>query len=111
MSRCRIGCDPASVDPSQDRVKLDIAERRLPKRWINLQFEGQSIDVRVATVPTVEGESVSLRLLNGKDCRAPRNGGFRSLKIKSILSLPNGIILITGPAGRVNRPVSTPSER
>ena len=42
--------------------KLDIAERRLPQDGrINLQFEGSSIDVRVATVPTVEGESVSLR--------------------------------------------------
>jgi type II secretory ATPase GspE/PulE/Tfp pilus assembly ATPase PilB-like protein len=45
--------------------RLDIAERRLPQDGrINLQFEGRTIDVRVATVPTVEGESVALRLLN-----------------------------------------------
>ena len=45
--------------------RLDIAEKRLPQDGrINLSLEGQSIDVRVATVPTVEGESVSLRLLN-----------------------------------------------
>ena len=45
--------------------RLDIAERRLPQDGrINLSFEGKAIDVRVATVPTVEGESVSLRLLN-----------------------------------------------
>ena len=46
-------------------ARLDIAERRVPQDGrINLQFEGATIDVRVATVPTVEGESVSLRLRN-----------------------------------------------
>jgi len=82
--------------------KLDIAERRLPQDGrINLQFEGQSIDVRVATVPTVEGESVSLRLLNQEKFNVELLGmeDFVLAKIKSILSLPNGIILITGPTG------------
>lgn len=82
--------------------KLDIAERRLPQDGrINLQFEGVSIDVRVATVPTVEGESVSLRLLNQEKFNVELLGmeDFVLKKIKSILSLPNGIILITGPTG------------
>lgn len=82
--------------------KLDIAERRLPQDGrINLQFEGTSIDVRVATVPTVEGESVSLRLLNQEKFNVELLGmeDFVLSKIKSILSLPNGIILITGPTG------------
>jgi type II secretory ATPase GspE/PulE/Tfp pilus assembly ATPase PilB-like protein len=82
--------------------KLDIAERRLPQDGrINLQFEGTSIDVRVATVPTVEGESVSLRLLNQEKFNVELLGmeDFVLKKIKSILSLPNGIILITGPTG------------
>ena len=82
--------------------KLDIAERRLPQDGrINLQFEGSAIDVRVATVPTVEGESVSLRLLNQEKFNVELLGmeDFVLSKIKSILSLPNGIILITGPTG------------
>lgn len=82
--------------------KLDIAERRLPQDGrINLQFEGASIDVRVATVPTVEGESVSLRLLNQEKFNVELLGmeEFVLKKIKNILSLPNGIILITGPTG------------
>ncbi|MEJ6579361.1 MAG: GspE/PulE family protein [Akkermansiaceae bacterium] len=82
--------------------QLDIAERRLPQDGrINLQFEGASIDVRVATVPTVEGESVSLRLLNQEKFNVELLGmeDFVLKKIKSILSLPNGIILITGPTG------------
>ncbi|MGJ8697034.1 MAG: GspE/PulE family protein [Verrucomicrobiaceae bacterium] len=81
---------------------LDIAERRLPQDGrINLQFEGASIDVRVATVPTVEGESVSLRLLNQEKFDVAKLGmeDFVLKPIQKILNLPNGIILITGPTG------------
>ena len=43
---------------------LDIAERRLPQDGrINLELDGEPIDVRVATIPSVNGESVALRLL------------------------------------------------
>ena len=82
--------------------RLDIAERRLPQDGrINLQLEGQTIDVRVATVPTVEGESVSLRLLNQQKFNVDRLGmePFVRKRIESLLTLPNGIILITGPTG------------
>jgi len=82
--------------------KLDIAERRMPQDGrINLQFEGQTIDVRVATVPTVEGESVSLRLLNQQRFNVDRLGmePFVRQRIEDLLHLPNGIILITGPTG------------
>lgn len=82
--------------------RLDIAERRLPQDGrINLSFEGNAIDVRVATVPTVEGESVSLRLLNQQRF----NIGLLSMessiqrKIERLLKLSNGIILVTGPTG------------
>ena len=56
-------------------AKLDIAEKRLPQDGrINLKLENQSIDVRVATIPSVEGESISLRLLGQETIhdRAPR---------------------------------------
>lgn len=81
---------------------LDIAERRLPQDGrINLQFEGSTIDVRVATVPTVEGESVSLRLLNQEKFTVARLGmePFVLDKIEKLLKLSNGIVLITGPTG------------
>ena len=83
-------------------ARLDIAERRVPQDGrINLQFEGATIDVRVATVPTVEGESVSLRLLNQEKFNIAKLGmePFVLKKIESLLHLPNGIILITGPTG------------
>ncbi|MFD2255494.1 GspE/PulE family protein [Luteolibacter algae] len=83
-------------------ARLDIAERRVPQDGrINLQFEGQTIDVRVATVPTVEGESVSLRLLNQEKFNLEKLGmePFVRKIIENLLHLPNGIILITGPTG------------
>ena len=82
--------------------RLDIAERRLPQDGrINLSFEGSGIDVRVATVPTVEGESVSLRLLNQQRFNVEMLSLEAEVKekIDRLLKLANGIILITGPTG------------
>jgi type II secretory ATPase GspE/PulE/Tfp pilus assembly ATPase PilB-like protein len=83
-------------------AKLNIAERRIPQDGrIHLQFEGESIDVRVATVPTVEGESISLRLLNQEKFNLDKLQMEPEMreKIETLLKLPNGIILITGPTG------------
>ena len=83
---------------------MDIAERRLPQDGrINLESADQKIDVRVSTIPTVNGESISLRLLS----RTEQHFGFDRLDlskeqgaiIRSLLAQPNGIILITGPTG------------
>ena len=82
--------------------RLDIAERRLPQDGrINLSLEDQTIDVRVATIPTVEGESVSLRLLNQEKFNIDRLGmtGDARGKVERLLKMSNGIILITGPTG------------
>src|SRR3979490_119622 len=55
---------------------MDIAERRLPQDGrINLQAHDQNIDVRVSTIPTVNGESISLRLLS----RTEKQFGFERL--------------------------------
>ncbi|HVF71884.1 MAG TPA: GspE/PulE family protein [Chthoniobacterales bacterium] len=84
---------------------MDIAERRLPQDGrINLQAHDQSIDVRVSTIPTVNGESISLRLLSRDQ---QQSFGFERLDLsaeqtaimKSLLAQPNGIILVTGPTG------------
>ncbi|MBV8816559.1 MAG: type II/IV secretion system protein, partial [Verrucomicrobia bacterium] len=83
-------------------ARLDIAERRLPQDGrINLELEGQPIDVRVATIPSVTGESVSLRLLGQERFTFERLGLDRPSrqKIEHLLSLPNGIVLVTGPTG------------
>lgn len=85
-------------------ANMDIAEKRLPMDGrIGLRVKGEDIDIRVSTVPTVYGESVSLRLLQ-------RKGQFIRLEelgmseqdqrtTERILARPNGIVLVTGPTG------------
>lgn len=83
-------------------ANLNIAERRLPQDGrINLELEGRPIDVRVATIPSVNGESISLRLLGQQVFEFDRLGlDARSLAvIQQLLAMPNGIILLTGPTG------------
>ncbi|MDB6071404.1 MAG: Secretion system protein [Verrucomicrobiales bacterium] len=82
--------------------RLDIAERRLPQDGrIGLELDGKQIDVRVATVPTVLGESVSLRLLNQQKFNLDKLGLITEVRrvVDSLLQLPNGVVLITGPTG------------
>ena len=83
-------------------ANLNIAERRLPQDGrINLELDGRAIDVRVATIPSVTGESVSLRLLGQQMFDFDRLGlDTKSLaQIQQLLAMPNGIILLTGPTG------------
>ncbi|TLD70288.1 type II/IV secretion system protein [Phragmitibacter flavus] len=83
-------------------ANLDIAERRLPQDGrINLELDGNPIDVRVATIPSVNGESVSLRLLTRQKFDMEKLGldGEILVKINKLLGMPNGIILVTGPTG------------
>ncbi|MEO8440492.1 MAG: GspE/PulE family protein, partial [Spartobacteria bacterium] len=84
---------------------MDIAERRLPQDGrINLESANQKIDVRVSTIPTVNGESISLRLLSRDQ---QQSFGFDRLDLspahtrimKTLLAQPNGIVLVTGPTG------------
>jgi general secretion pathway protein E len=85
---------------------MDIAERRLPQDGrINLQSTDQNIDVRVSTIPTVNGESISLRLLS-RDQQHQQFGFERldlspkhSRMVEALLQQPNGIVLVTGPTG------------
>ena len=81
---------------------LDIAERRMPQDGrINLEMGGQPIDVRVATIPTVSGESISLRLLSRNRFDFELLGLTKEAEtiIRDLIALPNGIILLTGPTG------------
>jgi len=83
-------------------AKLDIAEKRMPQDGrIHMVLDGNQIDVRVATIPSVEGESVSLRLLGQETFVIDRLGLSQNLRktVDQLLELPNGIILVTGPTG------------
>ena len=83
---------------------MNIAEKRLPQDGrINVRIKGEEIDIRVSTVPTVYGESVSLRLLTrGKIFLGLEKLGFSPLEeaaLREIIVKPHGILLVTGPTG------------
>src|SRR5438105_4506249 len=87
-------------------AKLDIAERRKPQDGrisLNAAAAGRMLDVRVATLPTVEGETVVMRLLD-KSKRAPTleelglSDEMRT-RLTEIIQRPTGALLVTGPTG------------
>lgn len=84
--------------------EMNIAERRLPQDGrIKLQIAGRQIDVRVSIVPTVFGERAVMRILDkttamlGLTDLGMRGDTFE--KFRKLISLPHGIILVTGPTG------------
>ena len=83
---------------------LNIAERRLPQDGrLRLAVRGHDIDLRVATAPTLHGESVVMRILD----RSHLPLDFGSLgfdadlqtRMLKVLRQPHGITLVTGPTG------------
>jgi type II secretion system protein E len=85
-------------------AELDIAERRVPQDGrIRLRMRDRQVDVRVATLPTLHGESVVLRLLDRDQGRV----GLEELgmapdtmaRFVEVVSRPHGIVLSTGPTG------------
>ncbi|UAJ09053.1 GspE/PulE family protein [Glacieibacterium megasporae] len=94
--------------PLVSRIKvmagLNIAERRLPQDGrLRLAVRGHDIDLRVATSPTINGESAVLRLLDRSNLTLDFAAlGFDPavlVKLRDTLALPNGIVLSTGPTG------------
>lgn len=85
---------------------LDIAEKRTPLDGsINIMLDGTEISLRVATIPTIHGEHITLRLLSqdhSEDLEKITSLGMSAVHEKlflSALSDPNGIILLSGPTG------------
>ncbi|HEY8995897.1 MAG TPA: GspE/PulE family protein [Lacunisphaera sp.] len=85
-------------------ARLNISEKRLPQDGrINFKAGGNTLDIRVSTIPTIYAESVSLRLLNLRReaytmDRLGMNAAEQSA-IRRVLGYPHGIILVTGPTG------------
>ncbi len=94
----------AMVSRIKVMANMDIAEKRLPQDGrIGLSIHGEDLDIRVSTIPTVHGESISLRLLTknsnliGLD-KIGLNERDESV-LRKLIHKPNGIILVTGPTG------------
>jgi type IV pilus assembly protein PilB len=97
---------PGVVTRLKVLAKLDIAERRKPQDGrisLNAAAAGRMMDVRVATLPTVEGESVVMRLLD-KSKKAPTleelgmSDEMRT-SLEALIRKPTGALLVTGPTG------------
>ncbi|MCY9802959.1 ATPase, T2SS/T4P/T4SS family [Vibrio scophthalmi] len=95
---------PALVLRLKLMANLDISEKRLPQDGrFNIKAKGQSVDIRMSTMPVQYGESVVMRLLN-------QSSGVRNLdesglppalleRLRRQLRRPHGMILVTGPTG------------
>ena len=87
-------------------AKLDIAERRKPQDGrisLNAAAAGRMMDIRVAVLPTVEGESIVMRLVD-KSKKVPTLvelglSDDMQAKLTEIFMRPTGALLVTGPTG------------
>jgi type IV pilus assembly protein PilB len=87
-------------------AKLDIAERRKPQDGrisLNAKAAGRLLDIRVATLPTVEGETVVMRLLD-KSRKIPTLEDLGLVEdmratLSEVVKKPTGALLVTGPTG------------
>lgn len=85
-------------------AKMNIAERRLPQDGrIMLKVLNRAIDLRVATIPTIYGESVVMRILDRQNLILTLDRlGFPEEPLRQfgrLIQRPHGIILVTGPTG------------
>ncbi|MEJ2461797.1 MAG: GspE/PulE family protein [Candidatus Thiodiazotropha sp.] len=85
-------------------ANLNIAERRLPQDGrFKIRVMGNTLDLRVSTVPTLHGESMVMRLLQrdeqALDFRALGFEPETEIRLLEILQRPHGIVVVTGPTG------------
>ncbi len=100
---------PAYLGPAiTSRIKvmsnLDIAEHRIPQDGrVELVVGGAPIDLRVAVLPTMHGESCVMRVLDRSNVELSldRVGlGEKDLEtVSGLIRKPNGIVIVTGPTG------------
>ncbi len=84
--------------------RLDIAERRKPQDGkIGVKLAGKAIELRVATIPTVHGESAVLRVLAAGDKSLPYESlnftARNDREVRRLIEFPHGIFLVVGPTG------------
>ncbi|MBD3265360.1 hypothetical protein GF373_01710 [bacterium] len=83
---------------------MNIAEKRLPQDGrINIKSGNIEFDLRVSTIPTPNGESIVIRILNRDstifDLEQLGFDSYSRERFTNLISTPHGIILVTGPTG------------
>lgn len=95
---------PALINKIKIQANLDIAEKRLPQDG-RIFFKGNigEFDIRVSSLPTLNGEKIVLRILNkdaGKISLEQLGFSKEQMEIyQKSIKRPNGIVLISGPTG------------
>jgi type IV pilus assembly protein PilB len=84
--------------------RMDISERRVPQDGrASINLHGNKVDLRISVMPTINGESVVIRILDTlAGLRSIDQLGFGSRDhrlFKDIISHSYGILLVTGPTG------------
>jgi len=86
----------------KDQAKMDLAERRVPQDGgFGMDYDGKLVDLRVATVPSKNGETIVIRLLD-PDRVQPSLTGLGITRVEQWrkgVSRPDGLALICGPTG------------
>ena len=95
---------PAMISVIKSKCSMDMFERAIPQDGrITIDLADRSFDVRVSSLPLIEGEKIVLRILSKTSSLIELdNLGFTEDNLKlfrSLLRIPNGIILVTGPTG------------
>jgi general secretion pathway protein E/type IV pilus assembly protein PilB len=95
---------PAIVSRIKILSHLNIAEKRLPQDGrIKVRIEKAEVDIRVSIIPMLHGEAVVMRLLRqNSTLRGLSEIGMNQRELEHfqhVLTLPHGIILVTGPTG------------
>ncbi len=95
---------PAIVSRIKILSHLNIAEKRLPQDGrIKVRIDQAEVDIRVSIIPMLHGEAVVMRLLRqNSTLRGLGEIGMNQRELEHfqhVLSLPHGIILVTGPTG------------
>lgn len=95
---------PVIINKIKNRAHLDISQNRLPQDGrITVKTAQDEFDIRVSTLPTLDGESIVLRILSKDTSNIQLEElGFRESELQAYkegVRNPNGIVLISGPTG------------
>ena len=98
------GVQSALISRLKIMSNIDITERRLPQNGrITVRLNSRNVDLRAATLPTVWGEKVVLRVLDtsGIDLELKKLGFTEDnyARFSSSFHKPHGMVLVTGPTG------------
>ncbi|WP_251449447.1 ATPase, T2SS/T4P/T4SS family [Microbacterium sp. Marseille-Q6648] len=104
MQKADRGIQDGIISRLKIMSSIDIAEKRKPQDGrLSVSHDGRTVDLRVATLPTVWGEKIVMRILdNTGQTMAMRDLMFSKInetRFREAITRPHGMILVTGPTG------------